>query len=53
MSHLEDTLTVAINAVNARVDDMHQSQTKWFMLLGVLVAVIPIAVALLQAIIAK
>ena len=53
MSHLEDTLMVAINRNDTRIDDMHQSQTKWFMLLGVLVAVIPIAVVLLQGIIAK
>ena len=53
LNHAVDTLTVAINRNDTRIEDMHQSQTKWFMLLGVLVAVIPIAFALLQGAITK
>ncbi|MBQ9566273.1 MAG: apolipoprotein A1/A4/E family protein [Synergistaceae bacterium] len=64
LDHAVDTLTVAINAVDARVDglekqfnkrfdDMGQTQNKWFMLLGILVAVVPIAVALIQGAMAK
>jgi len=64
LDHTVDTLTVAINAVDARVDglekhfdkrfdDMSQYQNKWFTLLGILVAVVPIAVALIQNAIAK
>ena len=38
-----------IDGINRRIDDMHQSQTKWFTLLGVLVAIVPIAIAVIQS----
>ena len=38
-----------IDGINRRIDDMHQSQTKWFTLLGVLIAIVPIAIAIIQS----
>ena len=38
-----------IYALDKRIDDLHQSQTKWFMLLGLLVAVVPLAIAVVQS----
>ena len=67
LDHAVDTLTVAINRndvrmdgfdkrlddMNKRMDDMSQYQQKWFTLLSILVAAVPIAIALLQGVIAK
>ena len=38
-----------IDGINQRIDDMHQSQTKWFTLLGILVAIVPIAIVIIQS----
>ena len=55
LEHTTDTLTVAIDGVNNRVDelekrieDVHHSQSMWFTVLGVLATVVPIAVAVVQ-----
>ena len=60
IEHVTDTLTVAINGLGERmdglekrIDDVHQSQALWFTLFGVLVAVVPIAVAVVQSFITK
>ncbi|MBQ9566238.1 MAG: hypothetical protein IJU98_11695 [Synergistaceae bacterium] len=60
LDHAVDTLTVAINrndvrmdGFEKRLDDMKHSQKIWFTLLSILVAVVPIAVALIQSSIAK
>ncbi|MBQ9564540.1 MAG: hypothetical protein IJU98_03030, partial [Synergistaceae bacterium] len=42
-----------MEGVNRRIDDLSQSQNKWFLLLGILVAAVPVAVALIQGLIAK
>lgn len=34
-----------ILALNMRIDDLHQSQNKWFTLLGLLITIVPIAIA--------
>ena len=56
LEHVTDTLTVAINGVDKRIDDLdkriddiHQSQTLWFTVFGILIAVVPIAVAVVQS----
>ena len=49
IEHVTDTLTTAINGLDKRIDDMHQSQTLWFTVFGILVAVVPIAVAVVQS----
>ncbi len=53
LEHVTDTLTVAISGLNERIDDIHQSQTLWFTLFGILIAVVPIAVAVVQNFITK
>ncbi len=60
LDHAVDTLTMAINrndvrmdGFEKRLDDMKHSQNIWFTLLSILVAVVPIAVALIQSSIAK
>ena len=53
IEHVVDTLTVAINDTNRRIDDMHQTQSLWFTVFGVLVVVVPIAVAVVEAFMKK
>ena len=60
IEHVTDTLTVAINDTNTRIDDtnkriddMNASQNKWFMLFGILMTVVPIAVAIIQSFVGK
>ena len=38
-----------IDGTNRRIDDMHQSQTKWLTLVGVMVAIVPIAITIIQS----
>lgn len=42
------SLGVRMDGFDKRLDDLHQSQNRWFTLLGILVAAVPIAVALVQ-----
>lgn len=42
-----------LDGMEKRIDDMHESQTKWFTLLGLLVAAVPVAVAIIQSLITK
>ena len=56
LEHTTDTLTVAINGVNSRIDslekridDVHQSLSLWLGIMGFLIAVVPIAVAVVQS----
>ena len=46
-------LGVRMDGLDKRIDDLSQSQNKWFMLLGLLVAVVPVVVALIQGMIAR
>ena len=39
------TLGTRLDGMDRRIDDIHQSQNKWFMLLGFLIAAVPIAIA--------
>ena len=52
LEHVTDTLTVAINDTNTRIDDIHASQNKWFTVFGILftaaAVITPIAVAIVQ-----
>ena len=42
-----------IDGVDKRIDDLHQSQNKWFTLLGLLITIVPIAIAIIQSILKK
>ncbi|MBR2208654.1 MAG: hypothetical protein IJ859_07610 [Synergistaceae bacterium] len=42
------TLSVRVDSVEKRLDDMNNSQNKWFMVLSFLVAAVPIAIAIIQ-----
>ncbi|MBR2207220.1 MAG: hypothetical protein IJ859_00250 [Synergistaceae bacterium] len=43
-----NTLSARADGIDKRLDDMNNSQNKWFMVLGFLVAAVPIAVAVVQ-----
>ena len=47
------TIGARLDSVDRRIDDLHQSHTKWFALLGLLITAIPIAIAVIQHIIGK
>ncbi len=67
IDHAVDTLTVAINGTNDRVDsldkridsldkrisDMHQTMSLWFTVLGLLAVAVPIAVAVIETFMKK
>ena len=67
IDHAVDTLTVAINGTNDRVDsldkridsldkrisDMHQTMSLWFTVLGLLAVAVPIAVAVIETFVKK
>lgn len=60
IDHAVDTLTVAINSTNDRIDslekrfdDMRQTMSLWFTVFGLLVVAVPIAVAVVQAFVNK
>ena len=42
------TLFARVDGIDKRLDDMNSSQNKWFMVLGFLVAAVPIAIAVVQ-----
>ena len=42
------TLSARVDGIDKRLDDMNSSQNKWFMVLGFLVAAVPIAIAVIQ-----
>lgn len=42
------TLGARLDSMDRRIDDLHESQTKWFTLLGLLVTIVPIAIAIVQ-----
>ena len=48
LEHTTDTLTVAIGGLEKRMDDMQQSMSLWLTVFGILAAVVPIAVAVVQ-----
>ena len=57
---LEETVGVAIqgtheriDSVEKRIDDLHHSQNIWFAVLGFFAAAVPVAIAIIQHIIAK
>ena len=57
---LEETVGVAIqgtheriDSVEKRIDDLHHSQNIWFAVLGFFAAAVPVAIAIVQHIIAK
>ena len=41
-------LSTRLDGLEKRIDDMNANQSKWFTLLGVLVAAVPIAIAIIQ-----
>ncbi|MBR0095224.1 MAG: hypothetical protein IJP91_08085 [Synergistaceae bacterium] len=43
IEHATDTLTVAINLTNDRIDDMKDYQNKWFTVISVLLGVLTVA----------
>ena len=47
------SLSVRMDGMDKRLDDLNQSQNKYFTLLGIMVAVIPIAVAIIQSFLTK
>ena len=47
------TLDTRIDGTDRRIDDIHQSQNKWFMLLGFLITAVPVAIAIVQSFIHK
>ena len=47
------SLCMCIDGIDKRIDDIHQSQNKWFMLLGFLIAAVPVAIAIVQSFIHK
>ena len=49
LSSQVNSIEKQIDGINRHIDDMHQSQTKWFTLLGVLVAIVPIAIVIVQS----
>ena len=67
IDHAVDTLTVAINGTNdridsldkriysldKRIDDIHQTMSLWFTVFGLLVVVVPIAIAVVQSFVNK
>ncbi len=53
IEHVTDTLTVAINDANKRIDDIHQTLTSWLTLFGVLVVIVPIAIEVIKAFVNK
>ncbi|MBR0232908.1 MAG: hypothetical protein IJQ47_02575 [Synergistaceae bacterium] len=48
-----DGMDKRFDSIDKRIDDMNQSQNKYFTLLGIMVAVIPIAVAIIQSFLTK
>ena len=47
------TLGTRLDGMDRRIDDIHNSQNKWFTLLGLLITIVPIAIAIIQSIIRK
>ena len=47
------TLGAKIEGIDKRIDDLHESQTKWFTLLGLLITIVPIAIAIIQHVAGK
>ena len=47
------TLGARLDGMDRRIDDLHESHTKWFTLLGLLITVVPIAIAVIQHVISK
>ena len=47
------TLDTRIDGIDRRIDDIHQSQNKWFMLLGFLITAVPVAIVIIQSFIHK
>ena len=45
------TLGAQFYGMEKRIDDIHASHTKWFTLLGLLIAIVPIAIAVIQTLI--
>ena len=50
LEHVTDTLTVAFNSLDKRIDDVRQSQNLWFTVFGIIFAVVPIAVVIVQSV---
>lgn len=46
-------LSTRLDGLEKRIDDMNANQSKWFTLLGVLVAAVPIAIAIIQNFVMK
>ena len=42
------TLSARVDGIDKRLDDMNKSQNGWFMVLGFLVAAVPVAIAVVQ-----
>ena len=42
------TLGARLDSMDRRIDDIHESQSKWFTLIGLLVTIVPIAIAIVQ-----
>ena len=47
------TLGARLDGMGRRIDDIHESHTKWFTLLGLLITIVPIAIAIIQSILKK
>ena len=47
------TLGARLDSMDRRIDDLHESQSKWFTLIGLLVTIVPIAIAVIQHMVGK
>ena len=48
-----NAITTRMNGIEKRIDDLQGNQTKWFTVLGILIAAVPVAIALIQGLIVK
>ena len=46
---IEKQIEKQFDGINRRIDDMNQSQMKWFSLLGLLVAIVPIVLSIISS----
>ena len=53
VSSIKVEFRARMDGMDKRIDDIHASQNKWFTLMGLLIAIVPIAIAIVQSLMSK